>query len=172
MKRGLPRLYLILLSVAFLLGSKSFVFGQGTDILTYSFPEQASPADINNGTYTVNIEVVYGTNLNGLIATFTLSDSAVADVGVIRQESGVTPNDFSVGPVTYTITDTTGTSIPASRNWNVSVSNQPHSEIASLAIFLDRYYQGKELELEFKDPKVIIQPSINGKDIQFLEKRK
>ena len=30
-------------------------------------------------------------------------------------------------------------------DFNVSVGNQPHSEIAALAIFLDRYTEGKAL---------------------------
>jgi tRNA (cytidine56-2'-O)-methyltransferase len=31
-------------------------------------------------------------------------------------------------------------------DWNVAVTNQPHSEIAALAVFLDRLFEGRELE--------------------------
>ncbi|MFH1306756.1 MAG: tRNA (cytidine(56)-2'-O)-methyltransferase [Candidatus Micrarchaeota archaeon] len=31
-------------------------------------------------------------------------------------------------------------------DFNISITNQPHSEIAALAIFLDRCYEGKELK--------------------------
>ena len=31
-------------------------------------------------------------------------------------------------------------------DYNIAITHQPHSEIAALAIFLDRYQEGKELE--------------------------
>jgi hypothetical protein len=128
MKRGLRNLHIFLVAVFLLLGSKTLVMGQGTDIISYSFPEQASPAVIDDGNHTVEIEVEYGTSLNGLVATFTLSDSAVADVGPTRQESGVTSNDFSGGTVTYTVTDTTATSDPSFQDWDVTVTVAPNTE--------------------------------------------
>ncbi|MDD1678362.1 MAG: tRNA (cytidine(56)-2'-O)-methyltransferase [Methanomicrobiales archaeon] len=36
-------------------------------------------------------------------------------------------------------------------DYNLSVSNQPHSEISSLAVFLDHLYQGKELDRNYPD---------------------
>lgn len=49
-------------------------------------------------------------------------------------------------------------------NWNIAITNQPHSEIAALAIFLDRFFEGKELEKEFKG-KVKIIPQEKGKKV-------
>ncbi len=72
------------------------------DILTFSFPEQTGEATINSTSHTVEIEVVNGTNLTNLVATFTLSDMATAFIETTEQESGTTINDFSE-PVTYTI---------------------------------------------------------------------
>src|SRR3989344_4480970 len=37
---------------------------------------------------------------------------------------------------------------------NLSVTNQPHSEVSSLAIFLHEYFQGKEMNLKFSDAKI------------------
>jgi tRNA (cytidine56-2'-O)-methyltransferase len=48
-------------------------------------------------------------------------------------------------------------------NYNVSVTNQPHSEIAALAVFLDYYHKGKEFNFEFKNAKIKIIPCENGK---------
>lgn len=48
-------------------------------------------------------------------------------------------------------------------DFNVAVTNQPHSEISSLAIFLDQYAEGRELNLEFKDAHIIVHPCILGK---------
>ncbi len=49
-------------------------------------------------------------------------------------------------------------------DFNISVANQPHSEVAALAITLDRLFKGKELKLEFKGKKRII-PSARGKKV-------
>ena len=46
---------------------------------------------------------------------------------------------------------------------NLSVTNQPHSEVSSLAIFLHEYFQGKEMNLKFSDAKITVKPSKIGK---------
>ncbi len=51
---------------------------------------------------------------------------------------------------------------------NVAVGNQPHSEIAALAIFLDRLFGGRELEREFRG-KVRVEPMERGKKLINLE---
>jgi len=48
-------------------------------------------------------------------------------------------------------------------DYNISVTQQPHSEVSSLAIFLHEFFKGEELKLEFKNPKVKITPQISGK---------
>ena len=50
-------------------------------------------------------------------------------------------------------------------DYNVSITTQPHSEVAALAIFLDRLYRGKELEISFSDAKLRILPSPRGKKV-------
>ena len=47
---------------------------------------------------------------------------------------------------------------------NLSVGNQPHSEVAALAVFLDRYLEGKGLRTEFAG-RLRIRPSARGKDV-------
>ena len=49
---------------------------------------------------------------------------------------------------------------------NIAVGNQPHSEIAGLAIFLDRFYHGKELVYSFENAKMKIIPSLHGKKVR------
>ncbi len=53
-------------------------------------------------------------------------------------------------------------------DWNVSVTNQPMSEVAALAIFLDWFQQHREFEHEFSKAQVQIVPSRIGKEIQQL----
>jgi len=48
-------------------------------------------------------------------------------------------------------------------DFNVSIGNQPHSECAALAIFLDRFFEGKELRSSFKEAKIMIIPKKTGK---------
>lgn len=50
-------------------------------------------------------------------------------------------------------------------DYNISVTNQPHSEVSSLALFLDRYFKGKELEKKFSNAKIVVNPSKRGKDV-------
>jgi len=50
-------------------------------------------------------------------------------------------------------------------DYNVAIGNQPHSEVAALAIFLDRYYQGKELYREPRGGRLKIIPSERGKRV-------
>ena len=48
-------------------------------------------------------------------------------------------------------------------DYNVSVTTQPHSEIASLALFLDHLFEGSELDREYPGAKIRIEPSDAGK---------
>ena len=48
-------------------------------------------------------------------------------------------------------------------DFNVSIGNQPHSECAALAVFLDRFFAGEELAKDFGEAKMRIVPSARGK---------
>lgn len=50
-------------------------------------------------------------------------------------------------------------------DFNVAIGNQPHSEIAALAVFLDRFFEGRELRRRFEDAKIEIIPSERGKRV-------
>jgi len=54
-------------------------------------------------------------------------------------------------------------------DFNISITNQPHSEVAALAIVLDRLMDGKELETDYSNKfsgKIKIEPSEKGKKIK------
>jgi len=51
-------------------------------------------------------------------------------------------------------------------DYNIAVGNQPHSEIAAIAVFLDRYYEGKELDMEFLGGEYYIIPSERDKKVR------
>lgn len=50
-------------------------------------------------------------------------------------------------------------------DFNVAIGNQPHSEVSALAVFLDRFFCGKELEREFRDAKIRVVPQAKGKKV-------
>ena len=50
-------------------------------------------------------------------------------------------------------------------DYNVAVGNQPHSEIAALAITLDRIFDGKELKRTFPGGTLQIIPNPRGKSV-------
>lgn len=51
-------------------------------------------------------------------------------------------------------------------DFNVSVGNQPHSECAALAVFLDRFFKGEELARKFDGAKMTIVPRARGKEVK------
>ncbi len=51
-------------------------------------------------------------------------------------------------------------------DYNVAIGNQPHSEIAALAIFLDRMFSGKQLKREHPGGRLKIIPAEKGKNVQ------
>lgn len=50
-------------------------------------------------------------------------------------------------------------------DFNVAIGNQPHSECSSLAVFLDRLFEGQELKKRFANAKLKIIPQKRGKRI-------
>jgi len=52
-------------------------------------------------------------------------------------------------------------------DYNIAIGNQPHSEIAALAIFLDRLFEGKGLKTEFEKAEMRIAPRERGKEVIF-----
>lgn len=54
-------------------------------------------------------------------------------------------------------------------DYNISIGSQPHSEVAALAVFLDRLYNGRELKRKYVEPKVEIEPSERDKRVRKRE---
>jgi len=53
-------------------------------------------------------------------------------------------------------------------DWNVAVTNQPHSEVAALAVFLDRLYRGREAYTVHPRARARVRPSTRGKRVDRL----
>jgi tRNA (cytidine56-2'-O)-methyltransferase len=50
-------------------------------------------------------------------------------------------------------------------DYNVAVTNQPHSEIAGLAVLLDRLFEGAELDRKWTDAERVVVPQATGKKV-------
>jgi len=62
-----------------------------------------------------------------------------------------------------------GAKVPASiyrmAHYNVSVGNQPHSEVAALALLLDKLQDGNSIDQKFSNPKLEIIPDLERKNV-------
>jgi Uncharacterized protein conserved in archaea len=56
-------------------------------------------------------------------------------------------------------------------DWNVGVTNQPHSEVAGLAVFFDRFFDGRELSQEWADAERTVIPKATGKKVVSPDER-
>jgi len=54
-------------------------------------------------------------------------------------------------------------------DWNLGVTNQPHSEVAALAVFLDRLFCGRELDREWEGASRRVVPEKTGKTVESVE---
>ncbi|HET6641053.1 MAG TPA: tRNA (cytidine(56)-2'-O)-methyltransferase [Nitrososphaeraceae archaeon] len=86
---------------------------------------------------------MYGLNIDEVIEDIRKCDKLLVAVGASK-----VPREL------YQVSD-----------FNVSIGNQPHSEIAALAICLDRIFSGRELTKQFGDAKLRIIPSPNEKKV-------
>lgn len=50
-------------------------------------------------------------------------------------------------------------------DYNIAIANQPHSEVAALAVFLHEYNKGKELDKKFRKARIKIVPQQRGKKV-------
>ncbi|MCX6814039.1 MAG: tRNA (cytidine(56)-2'-O)-methyltransferase [Candidatus Aenigmarchaeota archaeon] len=50
-------------------------------------------------------------------------------------------------------------------DWNISISQQPHSEVGALAVFLHEYFRGRELEKKFRKAQKRVVPQERGKKV-------
>lgn len=94
-------------------------------LTAFSFTAPLAIGVIDQGAKTVlvSIPVDPTTSLVSLIATFETTAGAIVKVGSVVQTSGTTPNDFSAGPVAYTVTAPDG----LTENYAVTITVLPPS---------------------------------------------
>jgi tRNA (cytidine56-2'-O)-methyltransferase len=88
---------------------------------------------------------MYGINVNDMLPQINIKKKILIIVGASK-----VPREI------YSMAD-----------YNVALGHQPHSEVSALAVFLDRLFDGRELTRIFKDAKIRIIPSQEGKKVKF-----
>lgn len=87
---------------------------------------------------------MYGINIDGAVEKMRSEDKILVIIGAEK-----------VPREAYDVAD-----------YNIAVGNQPHSEIAALAIFLDRMFKGKQLKKELAGGRLRIIPAERGKQVR------
>jgi len=109
----------------------------------------------------------------GVVVHLTMYGERVQEVeGEIREAAGL-PNGADAGEGAATPRDLLvvvgGEKVPWAlyerADFNVGVTNQPHSEVAGLAVFLDRLFEGAELDREWVDADREVVPEPTGKTV-------
>ncbi len=87
---------------------------------------------------------MYGLNINDVVSKISKEKKLLVMIGAEK-----------VPREAYDIAD-----------YNIAVGNQPHSEIAALAVFLDRISGGKQLQKGFDGGRLRVVPSERGKKVE------
>jgi len=64
------------------------------------------------------------------------------------------------------------TKVYENSDWNVSITNQPHSEVSSLAVFQHMLMEGHEFDLKFDNAVFEVVPVSEGKKVIIKEENK
>ncbi|WP_435153794.1 tRNA (cytidine(56)-2'-O)-methyltransferase [Haladaptatus sp. DFWS20] len=100
-------------------------------------------------------------NWEGSVVHLTMYGERVQDVeGEIRDAQRDAPLLVVVGAEKVSF------DVYEAADWNVGVTNQPHSEVAGLAVFLDRLFEGRELDREWEDADQLVIPKETGKRVE------
>ena len=111
-------------------------------------------------------------NWNGVVVHLTMYGERVQDVEADVREAVGLDEPEAVGeasPPRDLLVVVGGEKVPWAlyerADFNVGVTNQPHSEVAGLAVFLDRLFDGAELDREWADADRRVVPEATGKTV-------
>ena len=88
----------------------------------------------------------------------------------VQEEMGAVREAHRSGPLLVVVgAEKVPWDVYEAADWNLAVTNQPHSEVASLAVFLDRLFEGAELDREWEDADREVVPQAEGKRVEERE---
>jgi autotransporter-associated beta strand protein len=114
--------------------------GAGNDILAFGAPANpavnfAGTTAVFTGGNTINLTVPYTVGQAPFKPVFLLSDGATCKVGATPVVSGVTPVDFTGGPVLFTVTSSTSGAVGAIKTYTVTVTVTPPGTACEILTF-------------------------------------
>lgn len=115
-----------------------------TDFFTFSLAEQVQQAKIDEENHTIEVEVVFGTDVTRLVPHFTLSYGATAKANGEDKLSGETSTDFT-SPVVYSLT---AGDKSTTQDWTVTVSVAPNTATDFLTFTLPDQLGTTNINLE------------------------
>lgn len=99
-------------------------------------------------------------NFDGTVAHLTMYGLPVQEVETeLREAHATEPLLVVVGAEKVSF------DVYEAADYNVGVTNQPHSEVAGLAIFLDRLFEGRELDRKWEGAESRVVPKATGKKV-------
>ncbi|ELZ32670.1 tRNA (cytidine(56)-2'-O)-methyltransferase [Halorubrum distributum] len=111
-------------------------------------------------------------NFEGVVVHLTMYGERVQDVeGEVREAVGLDEPEVigEASPPRDLLVVVGGEKVPWAlyerADFNVGVTNQPHSEVAGLAVFLDRLFEGAELDREWENADRRVVPEATGKTV-------
>jgi len=109
-------------------------------------------------------------DFEGVVVHLTMYGERVQDVEAdIRESVGVEAAGAAGSAPRDLLVVVGGEKVPWAlyerADYNVGVTNQPHSEVAGLAVFLDRLFEGAELERKWTDADRRVLPEATGKTV-------
>ncbi|MGM0446917.1 MAG: tRNA (cytidine(56)-2'-O)-methyltransferase [Methanobacteriota archaeon] len=112
------------------------------------------------------------TNFEGVVVHLTMYGERVQDVEAeVREAVGLDEPEVigEASPPRDLLVVVGGEKVPWAlyerADFNVGVTNQPHSEVAGLGVFLDRLFDGAELDREWENADRRVVPEATGKTV-------
>ncbi len=93
-------------------------------------------------------------NWKGIICHLTMYGKNIDKIKIPKKDLLIIVGGEKVPSEVYQLSD-----------YNIAIGNQPHSEVAALAIFLDKIHKGKQLKRQFRNAKLKIIPQEKGKKL-------
>ncbi len=108
-------------------------------------------------------------DFEGVVVHLTMYGERVQDVEAEIREAAGFDDESDAASLRDLLVVVGGEKVPWAlyerADFNVGVTNQPHSEVAGLAVFLDRLFEGDELNREWSDGDRRVVPEAVGKTV-------
>ena len=108
-------------------------------------------------------------DFEGVVVHLTMYGERIQDVEAEIREAAGFDDESDAASLRDLLVVVGGEKVPWAlyerADFNVGVTNQPHSEVAGLAVFLDRLFEGDELNREWSDGDRRVVPEAVGKTV-------